>query len=186
MPTGVLKPQDVLVACQLAILGDKIPTQSLLGETLRLSPSTVFESVKSLRKAKLVLSSGKDLKVDIKRLLLFLVHGVPVVFYPQKTEIVRGTATGIYSSNFRSRFASEKDVPMVWPYARGKETGEGLRPLYPSIPMACANNPALYNVMTTIDILRTGKVREREAAVSYLERLLGASIEGSTEETNER
>ena len=180
MPIGTLKPQDVLVACQLAILRDKTPTQARLGETLRLSPSTVFESFKSLRRAKILLSSGKSFKVDTKRLLLFLVHGVPVVFYPHKTELVRGIATGIFAGAFRDRFTSDKDVPLVWPYSKGKETGEGLEPLYPSIPMACSNNMALYDVMSTIDVLRTGRVREREAAISHLERLLDTSIDNPT------
>jgi len=173
---GALKPQDVLVACQLAILGDKIPTQAWLGETLRLSPSTVFESMKSLRKAKLLLSSEKSIKVDLKRLLLFLIHGVPVVYYPQKTEIVRGIATGIFSSTFRSRFTGDKDVPTVWPYTKGKETGEGLVPLYPSIPMACSNNSALCDVMSTIEVLRIGRAREKEAAISHLERVLDTQV----------
>lgn len=177
---NVLKPQDVLVACQLAILGDKSPTQAWLGKTLRLSPSTVFEAFKSLRKAKLILPSGKDIKLVSQRLLLFLVHGVPVVYYAHKTELVRGIATGVFSATFRSRFTSEKDIPIVWPYSKGKETGEGLQPLYPSVPIACSTNPALYDVMSTIDVLRTGKVREREAAISHLERLLNTTVNSPT------
>ena len=171
MSAHSIKPQDVLVACQLAILGNKPATHAWLSETLHLSSSTVFASLKSLKFAKLVTTSGSGPRVAGQRLLEFLVYGVPTLYYPQKTEIVRGVATAVFSPHFRERFTAGKDLPVVWPYSKGKETGEGLVPLYPSIPIACSKNPDLYQLMATIEILRIGKAREKDAAISYLEEL---------------
>ena len=60
----------------------------------------------------------------------------------------------------------------MWPYSRGRETGEGLVPLYPSLPLACSRDPELYQLMAAIDVLRVGRVREKDAAATYLEELL--------------
>ena len=176
MPVHSIKPQDVLVACQLAILGNKTQTHAWLSETLHLSSSTVFASLKSLKLAKLVTASGAGPKVVGQKLLEFLVYGVPTIYYPQKTEVVRGVATAVFSPHFRERFTTDKDLPVVWPYSKGKETGEGLVPLYPSIPIACSKSLDLYQLMATIEILRIGKAREKDAAISYLEDFFEASL----------
>ena len=64
----------------------------------------------------------------------------------------------------------------VWPYSKGKEMGEGLLPIYPSI---------LYQMMSTIEILRSGKTREIAVATTYLANLLGVEkqISESPEQT---
>lgn len=171
--TETLKPQDVFVACQLAIWeGDKW-TYAQLADRLHLSTSGVFDALARCRQAKLVASTNQGAKVVNQRLFEYLVHGVPTSFYPRKIEVVRGIATAIFSPLFRARFTKDGDLPVVWPYSKGKDTGEGLLPLYPTIPIACSQNQNLYNIMSAVDILRVGKARERDAAVTYLETLLG-------------
>jgi hypothetical protein len=174
MPAN-LKPQDVLVACHLALLAGEWPTHAVLGVALHLSSSTVFASLKNLRASRLVV--GAEPAVDKPRLLSFLVYGVPSVFFPRKTHIMRGTPTGIFSPAFRDRFTRPGDVPVVWPYARGKEEGEGLLPLYPTVASACSKNPGLYQLMAAVDVLRSGRSREREAAVRYVERAFNVTLE---------
>ncbi len=166
--SSALKPQDVFVACQLAIWEGEKWTYAQLAERLHLSGSGVFEALGRCRQAKLVSSTNQGAKVVPQRLFEFLVHGVPTSFYPRKLEIVRGIATAIFSPLFRSRFAKDGDIPIVWPYPKGKDMGEGLVPLYPTIPIACSQNIPLYNLMSVVDILRIGRAREREAAVTYL------------------
>jgi len=167
-----LKPQDVFVACQLAIWEGEKWTYVQLAERLHLSPSGVFEALGRCRAAKLVASTNQGAQVVGQRLFDYLIHGVPTSFYPRKLEVVRGIATATFSPLFRARFTKDGDIPIVWPYAKGKDMGEGLIPLYPTIPIACSQNQPLYNIMAAVDILRVGRAREREAAVSYLENLL--------------
>jgi hypothetical protein len=185
--TEALKPQDVFVACQLAIWeGDKW-TYAELAERLHLSTSGVFEALGRCRQAKLVATTNQGARVVGQRLFDYLVHGVPTTFYPRKIEVVRGIPTSIYSPIYRDRFArNDKELPVVWPYSKGKEMGEGLLPLYPTIPIACSQNAGLYNLMATVDVLRIGKSRERDAAVSYLESILGVDEPEQASGTNEK
>ena len=172
---ATLKPQDVFLACRLALVRGDWPTHAELADQLHLSTSTVHASLKNLRAAKLV--SGADPVLDRGRLLSFLVHGVPVLYFPRRVHVLKGMPTGIFSPIFRDRFTQPGDVPVVWPYARGKEEGEGLLPLYPSCAAACARDEQLYLLMATVDVLRVGRSRERDAAVRYVERVFGVELE---------
>ena len=179
-----LKPQDVFVACQIVLFGSEPFTHAKLADNLHLSTSTVFEALGRLRQAKLtVCAAYQPAKVVPGRLLEFLVHGVPTLYFPKKIEVVRGIPTSVFSPLFRDRFASEREIPTVWPYSKGKEQGEGLLPIYPTVPIACSQNQELYQLMATIDVLRVGKSREREAATSYLSDLFGASISEEQKES---
>jgi hypothetical protein len=176
-----LKPQDVFVASYLAVAeraGRSCPTHAQLGEALHVSPSTVFGSLKNLRRAKLTESADPGSRVAAQRFLSFLVYGVPAIYFPTKVGVVRGIATSVFSPAFRDRFTKASDVPCVWPYSRGREEGDGLLPLYPSVPAACSRDPALYQIMAAIDVLRSGRARERGAAAAYLEDFLGISASG--------
>jgi hypothetical protein len=177
MPVETLKPQDILVACQVALAGTTIPTHEWLGKTLHLSPSTVYEALKRCRQSKLVTGTcqgGRSVGVKIvpQKLYEFLVHAVPILYYPRLVAPVRGLPTAAFSPLFRERFTKPGDLVVVWPYSKGKEIGEGLLPIYPSIPIASSQNPTLHQMMAAVDLLRIGKVREKKAAASYLEELL--------------
>lgn len=174
---STLKPQDVIVACYLAVsekAGSPCPTHAQLGQALRMSPSTVFGSLKNLRLAKLAASDDAGTRVAPQKFLDFLVYGATSIYFPVKVGIVRGIPTAAFSPAFRERFSRASDVPTVWPYSKGKEEGEGLVPIYPSVPVACSQDPALYQVVSSIEVLRVGRARERAAAVTYLEDFLGA------------
>ena len=194
MATDHLKPQDVFVACQIALLGDNPFTQLGMAEKLHLSSSTVFEALGRLKQAKLaVLTAYQPAKILPGKLLDFLVHGVPTIYFPKRIEVVRGIPTSVFSPLFRDRFAKENQKPegrgpeilLVWPYSKGKEMGEGLLPLYPTVPIACSQDPDLYQLMAAIDVLRVGRVREREAAIAYLEDLFKVKLDKGNEDQKE-
>ena len=154
-------------------------TQAALASVLQMSQSTVWKSLRRLKLAKIYsegVARGAG-KVDARRLLDVLVHGLPAIYYPQKVGFVRGVPTGIFSPLFRERFATERDAVLVWPYSKGKVVGEGLVPTYPSIPAACSRDADLCQVMAAVEILRTGKVRERAAAEKYLAERFGVGGE---------
>jgi hypothetical protein len=176
MATEALKPQDVFVACQIALLGEEPFTHANLADRLHLSTSTVFDALGRLRQAKLTVGTAyQPARLIRPKLCEFLVHAVPTIYFPKKIEVVRGIPTSVFSPLFRDRFTSDLNVALVWPYSKGKEQGEGLLPIYPTVPIACSQDQDLYQLMAAIDVLRVGKVREREAAVSYLEDLLEAN-----------
>jgi len=66
----------------------------------------------------------------------------------------------------RIRSAGEA-LPLVWPQAEGVR-GEGLEPLHPAAPVACAREPALYDLFSLVDALRTGGARVRGVATELL------------------
>lgn len=170
-----LKPQDVLVACRLCVGG--VATQSELAEKLRMSSSTVWKSRRRLRQLRFFESAAEDSKIDPYKIFGLFVYGVPMFFPVQRIGVVRGMPTSVHSPLFKERFAGSS-LATVWPYGRGKEVGDGLLPIYPSVPSACSLDPVLYEVMAAAEILRVGKQREREAAEKYLWEKLGLEDKG--------
>jgi hypothetical protein len=70
-------------------------------------------------------------------------------------------------------------LKIVWPYAVGAETGDGLVPIYSTVPKACAKNAALHGLLAAVDVMRVGLAREREAAAKYIGDVVGRSVESS-------
>ena len=140
-----------------------------------MSLSTVYESFVRLREARLVSSTESGSEVARGKFLDLLVHAVPTIFFPRKTGIARGILTGASAPVFGDEFSNLGRRPsgvFVWPYAHGKDSGEGLVPIYPSVPVACARNRALYDLMSAIEVLRTGQWQEKNIAMTYLEKVL--------------
>ena len=181
-----LKPQDVFIACQLAIWPtDERWTYALLSDRLCISGSEICDAIKRCRQAKLVTSTNQGSSVVASRLFEFLVKGVPTAFFPRKIEVVRGVATGIHSPLFKDRFAAGRDIVMVWPYNKGRDMGEGLLPLYPTVPVAALRNQELYYFMAAVDVLRVGRSKERTAAEVYIAERLGLDRTVETVEESE-
>jgi hypothetical protein len=170
--TEVLKPQDVVVVCQLALEDVESWTYSELAEKLHISRSEIFEALGRCRRAKLVSKTEPGGLVNKPHLFDFLVHGLATAFFPKRVAVVKGVATATHSPLFKSRFTTDKDIPIVWPYSKGKDLGEGLIPLYPSVPLIALQDDKLYNMFAAIDVLRVGKQREKDAAVSVLSSML--------------
>ena len=179
-----LKAQDVLVACRLVVAGGDAPARKF-AEALHLSLGAVHASLKRLRQARLVSSQDSGSEIARDKFLDFLVHAVPTVFFPRKTELVRGLPTGASAPFFREKLEPSPDARvLVWPYARGKVVGEGLVPIYPSVPAACSEDGRLYNLVAAVEILRVGRKKEREVAISYVEEVLELARGCEREEEN--
>ena len=181
MSVEALKPQDIFVASELVLHDEEQPSHAELATTLHMSPSTVYESLRRLRQAKLACPAKRGSKVVKGRFLEFLVHAVPTLYFPHRIEVVRGLPTAMWAPQFRDRLATDKDIVCVWPYTKGKELGEGLIPIYPTIPLACSQNLKLYQLLSTIEMLRIGKSRDKEVAITYLQELFGSKLENNDE-----
>lgn len=151
------------------------PTQREMSRELGMSVSSVHESLQYLVAMRLLVRSparrGAFAIVPAK-LVELLVNVIPVVYVPQKRGVVRGLPTSVFAPVLKDRFA-EGRLPVVWPYAPGSATGEGLLPIYPSVPAACAKNERLYHLLSAVDVLRVGLQREREVAVKYIGEVVG-------------
>ena len=63
----------------------------------------------------------------------------------------------------------------VWPYAKGLERGQAIEPLYNTVVEATLSDKELYELLTMIDAIRVGRVREKEIAKKELKkRILNA------------
>jgi hypothetical protein len=52
--------------------------------------------------------------------------------------------------------------------------GQAIEPLYRSVPTAAKNDPELYVLLSLIDAIRVGRVREQRLAVKELEQAMAA------------
>ena len=58
----------------------------------------------------------------------------------------------------------------VWPYAKGSERGQAIEPLYSTVVEATSNDKELYELLTMVDAIRVGRIREKEIAKKELEK----------------
>ena len=166
-----LKPHDVAVVLALAVKGNdpSVATYSEIGHTLGLSSSTTHESVDRLQRAGLLRPGSRN--ANVHELRNFLEHGVRAAFPPAIGQTARGVPTAYSGPELSGLFDSS--TSMVWPDPKGKVRGVSLTPLYPKATELPEKDPEIYNALTLVDALRVGQARERNAALSALDKVLG-------------
>jgi hypothetical protein len=163
----MLRPQDVLVALKLAVVGEPERAYARLAESLGMSASEVHASVQRAVQAGLVRADSRE--PNRAALCELLVHGLKYVFPCERGALTRGMPTAHAAPPLNARFpAAPNDVPPVWPDPEGDVRGEELRPLYPSVPSAARKDARLYELLALVDALRAGRAREREVAAKEL------------------
>jgi DNA-binding Lrp family transcriptional regulator len=159
-----LKPQDIVVALKIALIGDGKRTFVTLARALALSASDVHNSTRRAEQAGIVAADrGDGLRVIKPALLEFLLHGVRYAFPAVFGGISQGMATAAAGPTLSGLLVAS-DSPTVWPYVHGKVRGPSIFPLYPSVPEAAAKDHELYDFLTLIDAIRIGAARDRELA----------------------
>ena len=166
-----LKSQDVLVLLKLVALGDEPGTYSALAVDLDLSPSQVHAAVQRAIKSDLAYEAEDQVRVHVRNLEEFLVHGMRYCFVPERGAKSRGMATLTSAPPFAALFL-DSDEPIVWPDPSGDTRGESLTPIYRSAPNAAQRDPELYELLVIADALRAGRVREKQTAVKELKKRL--------------
>ena len=96
-------------------------------------------------------------------------YGLRYVYPVQLGGIVRGIPTAVSASPLKEQITQGKDV-YVWPYKKGTVRGQAIPPLYATVPEAVANDEELYKLLVIVDALRMGRAREREIAISELDK----------------
>jgi hypothetical protein len=173
-----LRPQDVLLATRVFSLGltRSECTYTGLGAALGLSTSTAFEATARCRSAQLLPPTGWS--ISQKHLRDLLVVGVPRIFYAIRGGLVHGTATSTSAPPVAGKFkpAAEGTLPVVWCEDEAPDTlprGEGLEPIYPTVPAAARQDSVVYELLALADVMRIGTAAERTIAAGLIDKRLG-------------
>ena len=176
----MLRPQDVLVACKLLVIGRVDWTFASLAESVGMASSAVYVSVTRSRISGLLSPSGD--RVCRPRLASLLTTSVPDVFFAQRGAIVAGVPTSTSAPCLAESFpVPGRQVAQVWPFpgARSPVTGESLLPIYQSVPLACQRDERLYRVMALLDVVRVGNAAEKKIAIDCLRKIVLADGSGA-------
>ena len=159
-----MKPRDLLILLKIIAAGTQALGQVALAEALNMSQSEISQSLVRSKFSGLLDGSGK--KVMGMGLLDFLQHGLAYVFPQKPGAIVRGIPTAHSAPPLDKEFQS--DEVYVWPSASGQVRGQSIQPLYPSVVEAAKKDEKLYQLLALADVLRVGKVREKNLALKEL------------------
>lgn len=166
-----LKPQDVLVLLKLVAIGKQPWTYAGLAGELGMSASEVHSAIVRAQAARLYAEVIRT--VLHPNLLEFLVHGVRYAFPAKIGPPVWGMPTAHAAPPLNRVIVADQPLPPVWEDQSGTTEGVSISPLYRSVPGAAQQDPILYELLSCVDALRIGRVRERTAAASALqERIL--------------
>ncbi len=80
----------------------------------------------------------------------------------------------ILRSPLKSKLVASSSEVYVWPDPQGVVRGQAIAPLYRSVPQAASNDPEFYALLSLIDALRVGRVREQRLAASEHEKRIVA------------
>jgi DNA-binding Lrp family transcriptional regulator len=166
-----LKPQDIVILLKIIALDNKSWFHHTIADELGMSQSEVSQSLNRSKYAGLIDDTRK--KVNKLALVEFLLHGIVYAFPQKPGSIVRGVLTAHSAEPLNKEIQSSEKY--VWPYAKGSERGQSIEPLYSTCVEASLKDQKLYELLTMVDAIRVGRVREKEMAKKELEkRILNA------------
>ena len=165
MKQVAMRPQDVVILLKKISPSGWNMSGKQLAESVGISQSEVSDSLARSRVSGLLYASGR---VNMLALKDFLVYGLKYVFPVVPAGIVRGVPTGVSATPIKEKI-SQGTESFVWPYAKGTLRGQAVQPLYPSVPVAVEGDADFYILMVLVDLLRFGRVREREIAIELLD-----------------
>ncbi len=100
-----------------------------------------------------------------------MVYGLKYVFPTEPGAIVKGTPTAHSASPVKEHISSDADV-YVWSNAKGTHRGQAIEPLYKTIPQIVQEDELFYELLTLVDTIRVGRVREVKIAIDELNKRL--------------
>lgn len=167
----MLKPQDIVVLLKLVVLKDAPWTIASLADGLFMSASEVHGALVRAENAGLYIASKRrPIRAALQE---FLVHGLRYAFPVERLGTSRGVPTAHSAPGLDSELGPP-DIPYVWPDAEGATRGEGIKPLFRTVPKAVRADERLYKLLALVDAARIGGARERRVAADVLGRELKA------------
>jgi len=142
-----------------------------LAHSLKISPSEVSEVLNRCKIAGLI--DSKKRRVNVNSFIEFLVYGLKYVFPTEPGAIAKGIPTAHSASPIKERISSSEIY--VWSYVKGTHRGQSIEPLYKTLPQVAQEDKSFYELLTIVDTIRVGRVREIKIAIEELnERLKNA------------
>lgn len=165
-----LKPYDVVVALRLASSPEA--SYGEIAADLSMSPSTAHESVMRLQTAGLLRPDSR--KINRHSLIEFLEHGVRYMFPVRLEARTRGVPTAYSAPALSGEIVSDDAV--VWPDVNGAALGASITPLHSKAEELPTKCPAVYELLTLVDAIRIGRIRERSRAMEKLRARLAPAV----------
>lgn len=161
-----MRPQDIAVLLKIILSNSEWMSKGV-AEDLFLSPAEVSYSLQRSALAGLVDPSKR--KVMRSTFLEFIQFGLPRVFPAIRGSIEIGLPTA-FSAPIMEKYLMTNQFAetIVWPYSEGNARGESINPLYPNAVKAALKDQNLYELLVLVDVMRLGKVRDKEIALNLL------------------
>lgn len=164
-----MRPQDIVILLKIISKKDQVWQNKDLASELFISASEISESLNRSSIAGLI-DATKKKKVYRKSLMEFIEHGIHYVFPALPGSLVNGLYTAHSHAFMQQHFTSELNY--VWPEPRGGVRGLSIETFYKDQIKAARKDPALYLMLALIDVIRVGRVREKQIAMKELKKLI--------------
>ena len=165
-----MRPQDIVVLLKIAISQPGWMGKDLAAD-LFLSQAEISYSLNRSAQTHLIDQTKK--RVMRRTLLEFIQYGLPHAFPAVRGPMAVGVATAYSSPVIASRLmVNDSAEKIVWPCPEGETRGESISPLYPNLVKAALKDVELYELLALVDVMRVGRVREKEIAMRLLRNII--------------
>lgn len=144
-------------------------TYADLARDVGISQGEAHNAVERCGRAQIITPGGAVSKRALRDLLCV---AMPRVFYAVRGSRTTGLLTSVHAPPLEGKFDSTPAAPVVWEDADGTDEGDGLPPLYPSVPHAARGDHVVYELMALVDVIRIGGPQERNQAAALIEKRL--------------
>jgi hypothetical protein len=167
----MIKGQDILLLLKLVTSTEQAsPRQIDLARELGLSQAEVFKILKRCSKAGLLDPATRQVRRHA--LMEFLEHGAKYVFPAELGATTRGVPTAWAGPGLGKMIRSGDQEKPVWASADGSIRGPAIAPIYKTVPEVVAADKRLHTALACLDAIRIGRVRERNASVEILTKMV--------------
>ena len=163
-----MRPQDIVILLKIVLFQHNNWQYRDLSSSLFLSISEISESLNRSHLAGLIDESRE--RVYRQSLMEFIQYGLHYVFPQSPGRMVTGIATAHSHPFYQSRFVSEMNY--AWQDEEGDIRGLAIEPLYKGAAKAAKKDEELYLLLASIDMIRVGRQREINAALTQLEKVI--------------
>lgn len=163
-----MRPLDVVILLKIISLKDTVWQYRDLSAKLHISISEISESLSRSHIGGLIDESKKNIRLI--GLMEFIEFGLSYVFPVVPGQIVTGIPTAYSHPFYKKQFSGTVDY--VWKSEEGSMRGLSIEPLHKGVPQAVLEDELLYKLLSSIDILRVGRSREKKMALEQLKMII--------------
>lgn len=163
-----MRPQDIVILIKILTIQEENWQFKDLATSLFISNSEISESLERSAYADLIDFDRRNILRG--NLLDFLIHGMKYVFPVQPGMMTRGIPTA-HSHPYMKTFITS-DHAYVWSSSSGSIVGQSIEPFYANQVKAIEQDKELYRLLAFLDVIRVGKLREKNIAETELKEVL--------------